>query len=258
MELISSLVELLSIPTELSTTAFYSLVLLSCFTSLISASMGIGGGTVLLAVMAQVIPIKAIIPVHGVVQLGSNFGRAMMLVLQLNWQLTAWFFAGSVIGALLGGQLVVSLPVTVLKVTLGVFILYSVWGPKLSAVSGNTRGLLGGGFLSTLLTMFVGATGPFVIAILRSFELSRSALVATSAACMVIQHMLKIIVFGLLGFAFWPYASLIVLMIISGLLGTFIGTKLLVKIDEKKFKQGLNIILSLLAFRLIVSPLLNN
>ena len=255
---ISALLELLvSIPSELSTTAFYGLILLSCGTSLISASMGIGGGTVLLAVMAQVIPIKALIPVHGVVQLGSNFGRAMMLMSQLNWQLTAWFLAGSLAGALLGGQIVVSLPVITLKVTLGVFILYSVWGPKLSGLSSNTRGLLGGGFLSTLLTMFVGATGPFVIAILRSFELSRSTLVATSAACMVFQHLLKIIVFGLLGFAFSPYTSLVALMMISGLFGTFIGTKLLVKVDEKKFQQGLNIVLSLLALRLIIVPFLN-
>jgi len=62
-----SFISSLASPTELSTLAFYSLVLLSCVTSMISASMGIGGGTVLLAVMAQVIPIKAIIPVHGVV-----------------------------------------------------------------------------------------------------------------------------------------------------------------------------------------------
>jgi len=253
-----SFISSLASPTELSTLAFYGLVLLSCVTSMVSASMGIGGGTVLLAVMAQVIPIKAIIPVHGVVQLGSNLGRAMMLMPQLNWQLASWFLLGSLVGALVGGQIVVSLPVTILKVTLGVFILYSVWGPKLSRLSGNTRGLLGGGFLSTLLTMFVGATGPFVIAILRSFELSRTALVSTSAACMVIQHLLKIIVFGLLGFAFWPYMGLMVLMILSGLIGTFIGTKILLKVNEIKFKHGLNIILSLLALRLIIEPLLNN
>ena len=210
--------------------------------------------------MAQVIPVKAIIPVHGVIQLGSNFGRAMMLMPQLNWHLAAWFLLGSLIGAVVGGQIVVSLPVTILKVTLGVFILYSVWGPKLlgsklSGLSGNTRGLIGGGFLSTLLTMFVGATGPFVIAILRSFELTRTALVSTTAACMVIQHLLKIIVFGLLGFVFSPYALLIILMILSGFLGTFLGTKILVKVDEKKFRQGLNILLSVLALRLIFSAL---
>ena len=257
MELLSIL-NSLALPSELSISVFCGLVLLSCLTSMISASMGIGGGTVLLTVMAQVIPIKAIIPIHGVVQLGSNFGRAAMLMPQLNWQLAAWFLLGSLVGALVGGQIVVSLPVTILKVTLGVFILYSVWGPKLTGLSGTTRSLLGGGFLSTLLTMFVGATGPFVIAVLRSFELSRNALVATSAACMVIQHLLKIVVFGLLGFAFLPYINLIALMILSGLIGTFIGTKILLKVDEKKFKYGLNIILSALALRLIIEPLFNS
>lgn len=243
--------ELALIPETLGTFSFYSLVLLSCFTSMLTAALGIGGGTVLLAVMAQVVPVKAIIPVHGVVQLGSNFGRAAVMLPQLNFALAGWFTLGSVVGALLGGQIVVSLPIAILQAILGGFILFTVWGPAIPGLAANSTSLVAGGALSTLLTMFVGATGPFVLAFLKVFKLPAQALVATSAACLVVQHLLKVLVFGVLGFAFSAYLGLIVLMVASGFIGTLMGRKILVKIDEDKFRRGLNIILSILALRLI-------
>ncbi|MFT5573403.1 MAG: putative membrane protein YfcA [Cryomorphaceae bacterium] len=239
------------IPESVGLCSFALLIGLSCLTSMLTASIGIGGGTVLLAVMAQLVPVKAIIPVHGVVQLGSNFGRAAIMAPQLNKPLVLWFALGSIIGAAVGGQIVVSLPIVTLQAMLGAFILFSVWGPKLNSSGGNSASLLGGGFLSTLLTMFVGATGPFVLAILRAFSLPPQTLVATSAACLVIQHMLKVLVFGLLGFAYAPYIWMIGLMVASGFIGTVLGRKVLIKTDPAKFQRALNWVLTLLALRLI-------
>lgn len=244
--------EITLVPDALSLNSFTLLIVLSCFTSMLTAALGIGGGTVLLAVMAQIIPVKAIVPVHGVVQLGSNFGRAAIMSTNLHLPITGWFLLGSIIGALVGGQVVVNLPVAILQGVLGAFILYSVWGPKIGGLGGNAKGLVTGGFLTTLLTMFIGATGPFVIAVLRTFNLSPQVLVATSAACLVIQHLLKVVVFGLLGFVFTAYVPLIVLMVLSGFIGTVLGKRVLIKADPEKFQRGLNIILSLLALRLLL------
>lgn len=237
---------------------FIALITLSCFTSMLTASLGIGGGTVLLAVMAQVLPIKAIIPVHGVVQLGSNFGRALILLPKVRWDLLTWFAIGSLLGAVLGGQIVISLPVNLLRGLLGGFILFSVWGSHLiklssSARFANSKSLTISGLLSTVLTMFVGATGPFVMATLKPFKMAPAILVATNAACLVLQHALKIIVFGFFGFVFTPYIPLIMLMVLSGFIGTLIGKRILLKINEKVFQTGLNIILSVLALRLLYS-----
>jgi len=219
---------------------------------MLTAACGIGGGAVLLAVMAQFMPVSELIPVHGVVQTGSNLGRSVVMLPSVRWDLLWWFVLGCLLGAFVGGQLVISLPKDLLRFVLGVFILFTVWGPA-PRFSQSSRPLLAvGGSVSTILTMFVGATGPFVVAFLRAFQLPSLALVATSAVCMVTQHFLKVIVFGVLGFVFSPYLHLIILMIVSGFLGTLIGRKLLLKIDEKKFQYGLNIILTLLAVRLIL------
>jgi uncharacterized membrane protein YfcA len=70
---------------------------------------------------------------------------------------------------------------------------------------------------------------------------------------MVAQHTVKIIVFGLLGFAYAPYAGLIVAMIATGFLGTLVGRKLLHGMGDERFQKALKIVLTLLALRLIWS-----
>lgn len=239
------------IPEALSVYEFWFLAGLSFFTSLITASIGIGGGSLLLAVMAQILPVKAIIPVHGVVQLGSNFGRAVVMFPHLDKKLFLWFVIGSLVGALIGGQIVFSLPVDVLRLILGGFILYAAWGPKLGGLAKSEKMLAMGGLISTMLTMFVGATGPFVLAMLKPFGLARMGMVATTAGCLTVQHTLKVLVFGLLGFAFATYVPLMAIMIGLGFIGTLIGRKILLKVNEKVFKRALSLVLTVLAVRLL-------
>jgi len=241
----------LYIPDFLSVFDFWMLVALSFFTSFLTAAIGLGGGTIMLAVLAQILPVKAIIPIHGVVQLGSNFGRAAVLSGSVDKTLLLYFFIGSLAGALVGGKIAIDLPVDALRMVLGIFILYAVWAPpKLSLPATNSAWTLGG-FLSTLLTMFVGATGPFVMAMLRPFKLQPMSQVATLAASLVIQHSFKVIVFGVLGFVFTPYIPLLGLMVVVGFLGTLLGRMVLLRANPPLFTGILNIVLTMLALRLI-------
>ncbi|MFT6406621.1 MAG: putative membrane protein YfcA [Arenicella sp.] len=223
---------------------------------MLTASIGIGGGVLMLAAIAQVMPANAIIAVHGAVQLGSNAGRVMVMLKDVVWNFFLWFALGSLLGALVGGQLAINLPSNLLRIGLGSFILVTIWGPmlwrseSLSTLASN-KTLLLGGLVSTFLTMFIGATGPLVLATIRIFKLNRFNLVATSAACLVFQHALKVAVFGALGFAFSAYFLLISLMICSGFIGTIIGRNLLLKINQQRFQHWLNLMLSILALRLI-------
>lgn len=230
---------------------FFLLGSLSFFTSFLTAAIGIGGGTLLLAAMAQTLPVPSVIPVHGVVQFGSNLGRALLMLRQVQLQIWLAFLLGSLFGALLGGQLVVSLPAKVLKISLAVFILYSAWAPAIALPFRNIKSIAVGGAVTTLLTMFVGATGPFVMSMMKSLGLLPVSRVATVAACLVVQHGLKILVFGLLGFAFAPWIGLILVMIAMGFAGTWCGRRWLLKVSTEKFERILSLVLSLLAARLI-------
>ena len=66
------------LPEYLSLYTLFGLVALAGLTSFITAFIGIGGGAILLAGLSLLIPTAAIIPVHGLVQLGSNANRAAM------------------------------------------------------------------------------------------------------------------------------------------------------------------------------------
>lgn len=99
--------------------------------------------------------------------------------------------------------------------------------------------------------MFFGGTGPFVATYVKAQNLERHQHVGTHAMLMSLQHLLKTIAFGFLGFAFSAWAGLIVLLIFFGFLGTLAGRLVLARIDEKRFRFLLNTVLTILALRLI-------
>jgi len=70
-------------------------------------------------------------------------------------------------------------------------------------------------------------------------------------AIITLQHSLRTLVFFTLGFAFYEWAAFIFLMILAGVLGAYLGRGVLMKINEDAFKKVLNIVLGLLALRLI-------
>ena len=224
------------------------LVMASLVTSFITAAFGIGGGVVLLVFLALVLPPVALIPVHGIVQLGSNAGRACIMLKEVMWRPILPFVVGAMIGAGLGGMVVVQLPPWVVQLALGVFIIWAVFA-KLPPI--QQRYVLLGGVVSSFLTMFFGATGNFIAAMVKSMNLDPVPHVATHSLMMTFQHLVKVLIFGLIGFQFGPYMILIFGMVISGFIGTVIGSRFLTKAGGRYFKPVLNTILFLAATRLI-------
>lgn len=235
------------LPAELDLMPALTMIGASMGTSFLTAAFGIGGGTVLVAVMAVLLPPAALIPVHGVVQLGSNFGRALIMIRHLARPVILPFTMGGAIGAGLGGALFVQIPPWAIQFAIAGFILWSVVG-RLPAIG---RGhVFSAGAVSSFLTMFFGATGSFAAALVKGMKLPPLDHVATHAMLMTLQHLLKSVVFGFLGFAFAPWLPLIAAMIASGFLGTVIGKRLLVRMGHRYFQPILNAILLILAARL--------
>lgn len=239
------------VPEGLNIFLFWMLVATSFLGSFISTAAGIGGGVTMLAVMAQVMPPLALIPVHGLVQLGSNISRAVVMIRHIDLRFIGWFFVGGLLGAAVGVRVVTALPVSVLQSVLGLFILYSVWGPMPTGGRPSRTRLIAGGGITTLASMFVGASGPLAMVIVKAFDYDRFTKVGTFSGVMVVQHGLKGIVFGIAGFAFLPYLPLVAFMVAAGFLGTLVGKGVLLRQNEDHFGLILNIILTLLALRLL-------
>jgi uncharacterized protein len=239
------------LPANITFSVFILLVVVSFFTSALTAAFGIGGGVAMLGALAGTVPPAMIVAVHGVVQLGSNMGRVIVQRAHILWRPTAIFTVGSILGAALGAYVFVQISEKLLLALLGVFILIMTWTPKPKIPGLETTGMLIGGFIATFVTIFVGATGPFVQALFLTMGVDKKTLVASHAACMAIQHALKMAAFSYLGFAFREWLPLIAAMIIAGFMGTWLGTKLLDKLPEALFQKILRGILTIVALDLL-------
>lgn len=247
------LIEFILGDTGLSLWHFAILCGVSGFASFFTAAMGLGGGTLVLATMAVILPPTVLIPVHAVVQLGSNAGRTALMFRDIVKPILLPFLIGTLLGASVGAQVVISLPTAVLQFVLALFIIYATWAPKFRAHKPNKKTFFGVGVIATFATMFVGATGPLVAPFVAAHCEKRQNVVATHASLMTIQHGFKMIAFGLLGFGFGPYIPLLVGLIGFGFIGTYLGRAFLHRLPERFFKIGLKIILTGLAIRLLYS-----
>jgi len=228
------------------------LLLCSFLGSLFSACFGVGGGSFLIAVMASIVPAAALIPLHGLVQLGSNASRAYLTREHTQWHKVVYFALGAVLAAVGAGFLLGLLNTHYIPPLVGLFILFLCWG-KIPDIGLGTKpgGLFAGGLITTLLTMLVGATGPLVSAWLGRTGTDRWQYTANFSISMTIQHTVKVVAFGLAGFMYQQWLLLLVLMILSGYLGTKAGLVLLGKLPEQGFRTVFKWLLTLLALRLI-------
>ena len=246
----------LIIPEPLGELAAISLIALSFVTSLMTAALGLGGGILMVAAMASVVPPAALIPVHGLVQLGSNSGRALLFHRFIRRPIVLWFLLGAIVGVTIGAQVAVRLPREVLLVVVGGFVLVTTWMPSLGRYKIPDRGFTIIGAVTAFITMFAGATGPFLAPFLSPERLGdRHATIGTFAACMTLKHGLKVTAFAVLGFAYVPWLPLIGLMIISGFLGTMAGRQIVNRMPEARFRTAFRILLTALALRLLYQGL---
>jgi uncharacterized membrane protein YfcA len=238
------------LPPGLAPWIVLALIALSFVTSLITATFSLGGGSLMIAAMALVLPPVVVVPVHGCVQLGSNAGRAVVQRAHIQWPFILWLTCGAVIGAVIGGQFAYLLPDKWFAAAIGLFVLVTTWLPVPKVVTTGRAVQFVGGVVVSAVGMVVGAAGPLLAAFVRGIP-DRRQLVATHAMLNSLQHLFKVVVFVAMGFAFRQYLLLIVLMVLAGFAGTAVGSRLLTRIPEELFRLVFRILLSLVALGLI-------
>lgn len=236
---------------EVSPVFGLAIIVASFLTSALTAALGLGGGLAMLAILGLGLPSASLLAVHGIVQLGSNASRVAIQRRFIAWPLVLWFFLGSVAGVAIGTPIAAAIPETAAKLALGLFILWSVFGARPKPERMGRATFVAGGAITSIATMIVGATGPLVAGLLSARGLVKQALVATHATCMVVQHGLKIIAFGLIGFSYAQWAPLLAAMIATGALGSLAGTIALDRLPEPIFRRAFKITMTLLALHII-------
>ena len=226
--------------------------IISFLTSTVTGIVGIGGGMMLIAIMPSFIPLNALIPVHGLTQMSSNFSRAVFGYKDVQFEVIPKFLLGSLIGIGIFAAILNFISLQYVPLFIGTYILLSLWSEKFNEKIKRYENYFLAGFFQTGLSMVVGATGPLTMTLLLKDYQDKDKVVATGAALMSITHILKVFVFMYFGFVFFDYIGIIVAMIIGAVAGSWAGTQLRDKIEGKKFLMLLKVLLSALAIHVIL------
>jgi uncharacterized membrane protein YfcA len=233
--------------------------LCAILTSTISSVIGMGGGVTLLSILSVVLPYHLLIPIHGIVQLVSNLSRTFYLRKNIKWNFATPFILGTPIGFLVSYFILkkVTDPNTYFLI-LALFILYTIFKPKrIPHFKLRSFGWFVLGIASGIQGSLIGATGPLIAMFYLRDDISKEEVIATKAFQQIIVHLLKIPLFLSLDFSYiehWDYLSV---LCIGALVGTFLGVKLLHKVDEKIFKILFKSVLFIAAIRLIYKFVVN-
>ncbi len=244
----------------LSIGAFASLVVAAFLTSMLSAIVGMAGGITLLGVMLLFLDPLVAIPLHGVVQMVSNGSRTIVQRAHVKRDLAVLYALPLLPAAAIGLTFARELDPVALKTAIGVFVLVATWrsrwllfGTHPERTNPRLRFLLLGS-VAGFLNVTIGAVGPFIAPFFLNMDLTRFELIGTKAACQLLGHVAKVIVFGLAGFAFGPFAGLLALLCACVVVGTWAGSRVLHLVDERTFTWLYRSVLTLVAIRLVATP----
>jgi len=237
----------------LSTVSLLILIVAALLTSTISGMTGMGGGTILLAVIATLVDTAYVVPLHGTVQLISNSTRLLLFFKHIKLRIVLFFLAGVTPGAMLGIYVFGLLDKDIVKLLMGLFILTVTYLPKRKKKAAlSFRLFVPVGFVAGLIGIFFGAIGPFIATFFVRNDVSKEELVATKAACQAVTHLLKILLFGFIGINIFAHWQILLYLCLAVIAGTILGKKILHKISDQVFRKIFKIILTLIALRIVV------
>ena len=233
-------------------------LLIACFvTATVSAILGMAGGVTLLGVMTALLPAPVVVPLHGIVQLASNWTRTWAFRKYVRWSIFFTFMLPAGLGVAIAASIWADLKLTWFRAWIGAFILFFlVWRkykPKLRNPPIWSYAILG--LAAGLLAIFVGATGPFLAPFFLRDDFENEEVIATKAVCQTWLHLLKIPAFLALSFDYGPYAAVLAALVAAVIGGTYFGKHLLSMISKERFVFWFQLVLALLAVYLIVSSI---
>ena len=223
----------------------------SFITTFLSVAMAVGGGLMLLAILAIFFPPAILIPIHTLVQLGVGTSRIFLMWRYILRDTVLPFTIGAALGAAAGAQIFITLPAALLYGFLAIFIVTVTWWPNLGRF-GPERGrfaLLG--LSATFLGMFVSATGTLVSPFVAAASPDRRNHSATLAALMTIVHIMKIVAFGALGVGIGAFLPLVAAMITTAALGSWVGRAALNLMTENWYRLAFKVMMTVLSLRLM-------
>lgn len=217
------------------------LFFLAAFLSIVVGTVaGFGTSTIFLPIALFFVDFKTALVLVAVSHLSGNVGATTFFRHGLDKKLILLFGIPSILLTILGAYMVVYVPQNILIIILGVSLLfYSITfllKPDIK-VAANMKNTIFGGGLSGLLQGLAGIGGPIRGAFLISYDLDKYRYIATLAALAVLIDLTRLPIYLTNNLLEPQYYYYIPLLIVLGILGSYIGKKIVNIIPQTLFKK---------------------
>lgn len=221
------------------------LILVTLVTSVITLFTGFGVGTIMMPIMALFFDVKVAIFLTAIVHFFNNMSRLALYRSEINWRIIQRFGIISLTGAFIGSYAQIYIDSNWLKVGVGLFLttyaLLSLIPNNITLKLPNGVDFIGG-FLSGLIGGLIGNQGVIRSLYLLNYGLEKKELIVSSALIAVIIDSTRIPVYAYTNLHYLQDNIVLLSMIVlSAILGTVIGSRILPKVSYDLFK---NIILA--------------
>lgn len=232
------------------------LIIILTLSALLAATLsgitGLGGGTILIAVLYAVGLLPAVaVPLHAGVQLVSNASRTLAFFRYVDWPSLRWFLLGAVPSPFLVAPYVVDANPDWIRLGMAAFILIALWPRLLSFIHMHgPLGMVVAGVLASGVGMIVGATGMLIAPFFLNPLWEKQRVIASLAVCQTFAHLLKIAAFASVGANVFEHWHWLLPMCLAVIAGTWLGKRVHGQLDERQFQWLFRSILALLAIKL--------
>lgn len=243
---------------ELSAVAWGIVASSAVLTSMLSGVIGMGGGMALVGVMAALLPPFAVVPVHGIGQLASNLTRTLALLRHVSWRLFFIYTPFLVVGTAFAAWVWSAESLDWFKPAIGIFLIAFLIYRRVKPELRNPPLWIYApvGFMTGVLGVFVGATGPFIAPFFQRDDLDKEAIIATKSAAQTLGHLLKVPAFLALGFDYLAWLPLIGVLVLCVIVGTLIGRLVLSRLSRGVFNALFEGTLAVIALYLLTSAIM--
>jgi uncharacterized membrane protein YfcA len=225
------------------------------FSEVVGTMAGFGSSTIYLPLTSYFVDFKTALVLVAIFHLFGNIGRITFFRHGLDRKVLFLFGIPSFAFSLLGATLVGDLSQTLLKLMLGIFLIaLSVTfliKPKL-AFPANSKMLVLGGGISGFIVGLIGTGGALRATFLTGLKLDKEKYIATAAVIALGTDATRIPSYISNGFLTEQYYYFIPILFAIALGGSFVGRKIVNRINQEKFKKVVLIAVILASIKFIV------
>jgi len=225
-------------------------------TSMLSGILGVGGGMLLMGILALLLPTGPAMVLHGLAQLAANGSRAVLHYRHVEWRILPYYGLGAAMAFAFFYFCKFFPERWLIYLLMGLMPWFALYGKRLMVLDiEKPHHTVLCGILVTSLLLACGVSGPALDIFYLHTRMSRHRIVASKAITQSLGHGLKLFYYGpLLDKVGFSGGEVLAICAVA-LLGTALGARVLDKANDQIFQIWSHRIILLMGLIFLVQGL---